>query len=316
MNDEDKIVHKPVMWREVLQLAGEARGAGDNIFADCTLGEGGHSELLLQIYGDLKIIAFERDPEILEIAKRRLKDYAERIEFINDNFANIADSLKMRAEKLSGFLYDFGISSYHFDKSGRGFAFSQDEPLDMRLGCNTDIDARYVVNKYPAEKLSRIFWEYGEERWAKRIAKIICERREKKFIETTAELAEIVRSSIPVKFRVKNIHPATRVFQAVRIEVNDELNSIRKSLKDAYSFLASGGIIAAISFHSLEDRIVKDLFRRLAKGCTCELPPQHCMCSGKPFVELLTRKPLTPSEDELAENRRSRSAKLRACKKI
>jgi 16S rRNA (cytosine1402-N4)-methyltransferase len=314
--EDEKIVHKPVMWREVLKFAGEAEGAGDNVFVDCTLGEGGHSELLLGTYKDLKIIAFERDAEILEIAKRRLKEYTGRIEFINDNFANTAEYLGGRKNKLSGFLYDFGISSYHFEKSGRGFAFTLDEPLDMRLNQNADLNAYYIVNKYPENKLSEIFWEFGEERWAKRIAKIICERRKEKSIETTAELADIVKRAIPAKFRVKNIHPATRVFQAVRIEVNDELNAIRKSLKDAHECLAAGGVIIAISFHSLEDRIVKDQFRRLAKGCVCGLPPQHCTCDGKPFVSLLTKKPLTPSDDELSENRRSRSAKLRACRKV
>ena len=213
-------------------------------------------------------------------------------------------------------MYDFGISSYHFEKSGRGFAFTQDEPLDMRLNQNADLNAHYIVNKYPENKLNEIFWKYGEERWAKRIAKIICERRKEKAIETSAELADIVKSAIPAKFRVKNIHPATRVFQAIRIEVNDELTAIRNSLKDAHEFLAVGGVIIAISFHSLEDRIVKDQFRRLAKGCVCELPPQHCTCNGEPFVSLLTKKPLTPSNDELAENKRSRSAKLRACVKV
>ncbi|MFH0977543.1 MAG: 16S rRNA (cytosine(1402)-N(4))-methyltransferase RsmH [Spirochaetota bacterium] len=314
--EDDYIVHKPVMWREVLRFAGEVRGAGDNVFADCTLGEGGHSELLLETFGDLNIIAFERDAEILDIAKRRLVEYTGRIEFINDNFENIEAFLSIRKGKMSGFLYDFGISSYHFEKSGRGFGFTEDEPLDMRLDKRKELNAYYVVNKYPEKKLFEIFRDYGEERWAKRIAKIICERRREKIIETSGELAWIVKGAIPAKFRVKNIHPATRVFQAVRIEVNDELNAIRKSLKEAYKFLASGGVIIAISFHSLEDRIVKDQFRRLSVGCVCGLPPQQCMCTGKPLVELLTRKPVTPSDEELKENRRSRSAKLRVCRKV
>ncbi|MBN2401925.1 MAG: 16S rRNA (cytosine(1402)-N(4))-methyltransferase RsmH [Spirochaetes bacterium] len=314
--EDDKIVHKPVMWKEVLKFAGKVQEAGDNIFADCTLGEGGHSKLLLETYKDLRIIAFERDPEILEIAKRRLEEYSGRIEFINDNFADIEGYLGTKKQKLSGFLYDFGISSYHFEKSGRGFSFTGNEPLDMRLDKRKDLNAYYIANKYPENKIREIFWEYGEERWAKRIAKIICERRKLKSIETSDELADIVKSAIPAKFRVRNIHPATRVFQAIRIEVNDELNSIRKSLNDAHKYLATGGMIIAISFHSLEDRIVKDQFRRLAKGCVCGLPPQQCMCDGKPLVEILTKKPFTPSEEELEENRRSRSAKLRACRKV
>ncbi len=314
--EDGKVVHKPVMWREVLSFASEAKSAGGNIFVDCTLGEGGHSELLLSTNRDLKVIAFERDAEILGTAKRRLEGYSDRVEFINDNFANIADYLIGREDKLSGFLYDFGISSYHFEKGGRGFGFTLDEPLDMRLDRHADLNAYYIVNNYSEKDLNRIFLEYGEERWAKRIAKVICERRERKPIETSGELAETVKGAIPARFRAKNIHPATRVFQALRIEVNDELNAIGISLKEAPGFLARGGVIIAISFHSLEDRIVKDRFRRMSKGCVCEFQPQQCICSGKPLVEVVTKKPVRPSDEELADNRRSRSAKLRVCRKV
>ena len=313
---ENEIAHTPVMWREVLEFAGMTRGVGDNIFVDCTIGEGGHSELLLQTFADLRIIGFERDEEILEIAKTRLNNYKEKIDFINDNFSNLPEHLESMTGRISGFLYDFGISSYHFDKSLRGFSLMNDEPLDMRLDKNGRLNAHYIVNEYPEKKLDEIFHEYGEERWSRKIAREICERRKEKPIETTTELAALVVKAIPGRFRVKNIHPATRVFQAIRIEVNNELTVIRKSLNEAYKFLASGGIITAIAFHSLEDRIVKDQFRRLAKGCTCSMPPEHCRCIGKPIVALLTKKPLTPRDDELKINRRARSAKLRACKKI
>ncbi len=311
-----EIIHKPVMWREVLEFACQAAGIGNHLFVDCTLGEGGHTELLLETYKDLEIIAIERDAEIIEVAKRRLLAFEDRIRFINDNFANLSKYLYNAKAGISGFLYDFGISSYHFEKSGRGFSLNNNEPLDMRLDLDGKLNAGYIINGYSENELSEIFRKFGEERWAKKIAKVICERRKEKQIETSAELADIVRISIPARFRVKNIHPATRVFQAVRIAVNDELNAIRKSLGEAAGYLLQGGIIIAISFHSLEDRIVKDQFRRLAKGCTCTLEPQHCACTGKPVVSLLTKKPLSPKGDEIMSNRRSRSAKLRVCRKI
>lgn len=314
--DQGAIVHKPVMYREVLELAENVIGLGKNIFIDCTLGEGGHSELLLERYKDLKIIGFERDVEILNIAEKRLNQYSERIRFINDNFKNMATYINDEAGYVSGILYDFGISSYHFEKSGRGFSFTGNEFLDMRLDANNDINAFHVINKYPEKKMADIFYKYGEERWAKKIAKNICSRRKSNAIKETGDLADIVTYAIPPKFRVKNIHPATRVFQALRIEVNDELNAIRKSLKEAYEYLAQGGVLIAISFHSLEDRIVKDVFRRLARGCTCGLDRNMCECGNKPIVSILTKKPLVPGHDEIISNNRSRSAKLRACIKL
>ncbi len=315
-HNNDEIIHEPVMYREVLDIAGYGIDKGENMFIDCTLGEGGHTELLLQTYRDLRIMGFERDAEILDIAKKRLGDYKERILFINDNFSNISGHLGDKIGKLSGFLYDFGISSFHFEEGGRGFSFSSDEYLDMRLDRNQKLNAHYIVNKYPEEKLSGIFRVYGEERWAKKIARVICALRKNKSIETSGELAGLIMRVIPRKYQVKNIHPATRVFQAIRIEVNDELNAIQKSLEDAYKYLAPGGVIIAISFHSLEDRIVKNLFRRLARGCVCSFERQHCTCSNDPFVSVLTKKPLIPKDDEVLKNRRSRSAKLRACVRL
>jgi 16S rRNA (cytosine1402-N4)-methyltransferase len=320
--ENNEIVHTPVMWQEVLEFARQSESIGKCPFVDCTLGEGGHSELLLKTFDDIKIIAFERDSEILEVAEKRLMAFKDRISFVNDNFSNLSKHLNSYRAGISckagasGFLYDFGISSYHFEKSGRGFSFNTDEPLDMRLDKNVKYNAAYIINKFPEKELEKIFLEYGEEHWAKKIAKEICAKRKQKEIATSAELAEIVKYSIPARFRVKNIHPATRVFQAVRIAVNDELSAIRSSLAEAAGLLSPGGVIMAISFHSLEDRIVKDQFRRLSKGCTCELQPQHCQCSGEPVIELLTKKPVLPKRDEIMTNRRSRSAKLRVCKKL
>lgn len=311
---ESEYVHVPVLAKEILEYSDGLTGVGDGIIVDCTAGEGGHSELLLTHFDRIRIIGFERDPEIIEVARKRLAKF-ERMEFVNDNFANIGSYLDKYSGRLSGFLYDFGISSYHFDASGRGFSLSANEPLDMRLDGSGE-SAAFIVNNYKEKELADLLYLYGEERWAKKIARDICARRREKIIETTDDLEEIVFRSIPKRFHPSNIHPATRVFQALRIVVNDELTAIEKSLEKAHEFLASGGRIMAISFHSLEDRIVKNRFRRLAAGCTCEEDPGRCRCSGSPAVRILTKKPVCPGDDEVMKNRRSRSAKLRVCEKL
>jgi len=308
-------VHRPVLWKEVLEYLSGAAGAGDGIFVDCTLGEGGHTELVLRAFEGARVLGVERDAEILERARERLRGYGKRVEFINDNFANVADHLAPYRGAVAGMVYDLGISSYHYDLSGRGFGFKNDEPLDMRLDRDGGLSARDIVNKYPENELTDIIFRYGEERWAKRIARTICDARGEKPVETTGELASLVLGAIPRKFHVKNIHPATRVFQALRIEVNDELSAISHSLISAVPFLAGGGRMMVVSFHSLEDRIVKNCFRGMARGCVCGKDPRDCRCAGPPLVKVLTKKPVTPSEDERALNRRSRSAKLRVCEK-
>lgn len=313
---DEPYAHTPVMWREVLDQARAVADIGGDVFVDCTLGEGGHSEMLLREFPRLTVVGFERDEEILAVCEGRLAPYKNRVRPIRDNFANIREHLDEYRGRICGFLYDFGISSYHFDRSGRGFSFRGDEPLDMRLDRRTARDARYVVNNYSENELTDIFFRYGEERWARKIARSICERRTRTAIETAADLAELVLRAIPKRYHVRNVHPATRIFQALRIEVNDELSAIGKSLRDAAGFLMPGGRIAAISFHSLEDRIVKNTFRRMASGCSCELEPQHCRCTGKPLVAIVTKKPVLPGDDEIALNKRSRSAKMRVCEKI
>ena len=205
------IAHTPVLWREVNSLAADAAGIGDGIFVDCTLGEGGHSEEILKTLPDMRIIGIDQDAEILELAKARLKGFAGRTDFYNDNFSNISEHIEKYKGRVSAILYDFGISSYHYDKSGRGFALYKDEPLDMRLDLEGKIDAYQVVNNYSEKELADIFWNFGEERYAKRIAKAICEGRRREKIKTTAGLEDIVFHSIPAQKRVKNIHPATRV---------------------------------------------------------------------------------------------------------
>jgi len=314
---EKDYAHIPVLWREVMNYVKESSFAGQGYFVDCTLGEGGHSGMLLESFPDLRIIAFERDAEILEIARKRLAKFGDRIECIHANFSELPEHLDERNIKAAYILYDFGISSFHFDRSGRGFSFRDDEPLDMRLNATgQDLDAAYVINHYTREKLADIFYRYGEERWSRRIATVLCDRRQEKDITTSGELASIVLGAIPRKFHVKNIHPATRVFQALRIEVNDELTAIDAGISAAYRYCVPGGRIMAISFHSLEDRIVKNRFRELARGCTCGREPKHCICTDRALVSILTKKPVIPGEEEMAVNNRARSAKLRVCERL
>ncbi len=308
--------HTPVMHREVMEYIAGISSCEGSVVVDCTLGEGGHTELILGGFRELRVVAFERDPEILAIAGERLSGFGNRFTVINDNFANIGENLADLEGGVRCFLYDFGISSFHLDKSGRGFSFRSDEPLDMRLDPGLETDAARIVNTLREKELTDIFLGYGEERWAKRIARRIIERRGAGPIKSTGELAELVLRAIPARYHVRNIHPATRVFQALRIAVNDELAAIGVSLRDAVRLLAEGGRIIAISFHSLEDRVVKDAFRRMAAGCECEADPRYCRCTESPLVRILTKKPLVPDDVELAENRRSRSAKMRVCEKI
>jgi 16S rRNA (cytosine1402-N4)-methyltransferase len=310
----ESIVHTPVLWREVLSFVRDSVFGGSGVCADCTLGEGGHSELLLSNFPDIRIIAFERDAEILAIARNRLERFSGRIEFINSNFSEVSSVLAGRGE-IRYILFDYGISSYHFDKSGRGFSFRDDEPLDMRLDKSVKRSAASFINSAPERELSDIFFHYGEERWSKKIAAYIVRERSRSPFATTGELVSVVMRAIPSRFHVKNIHPATRVFQALRIAVNGELDAIGAALDGLWARLDTGGRVMAISFHSLEDRIVKRAFRNWARGCTCGLEGRACMCQHKPFVSILTKKPIVPSDDEINANKRARSARLRVCER-
>ncbi|OHD65528.1 MAG: 16S rRNA (cytosine(1402)-N(4))-methyltransferase [Spirochaetes bacterium RBG_13_51_14] len=307
--------HIPVMPVELVRFVESSAHRGSGVLLDCTVGEGGHSELFLETFKDIRIIAFDRDGAILDIAKKRLERYAGRINFINDNFTHLHQHLESMRSGLHYVLYDFGVSSFHFEKSGRGFSFAKDERLDMRLDDGTE-SAYDIINTRGGKELADIMFHYGGERWSRRIAAAIVRARSAGPVATTGELAEIVLRAIPKKFHVRNVHPATRVFQAIRIAVNDELGAIEKSLGDAYDLLASGGRIMAISFHSLEDRIVKETFRRLSRGCRCAAEPRDCRCEPKALVKLLTKKPLRPEVDEIERNSRARSARLRACEKV
>lgn len=290
----------------------------DGVYVDCTMGGAGHSkEIVKRLSSKGLFIGFDQDKNAIETAKERLKDYSDRVRFIHSNFENIKEELeKIGVYKIDGVLADLGVSSHQLDEKDRGFSYMQDAPLDMRMDVRKDFSAYDVVNTYSEEELARIIKEYGEDNWAKRIAKFIVEKREEKEIETTGELVDIIKSAIPKKARIDGPHPAKRTFQAIRIEVNNELSVINKMIQDAVSIMDKGGRICIITFHSLEDRIVKNEFKELALDCVC--PPHFliCQCDKKSLVKVITRKPILPSEEEINENPRSRSAKLRVAERI
>ncbi|MCL1911307.1 MAG: 16S rRNA (cytosine(1402)-N(4))-methyltransferase RsmH [Leptospirales bacterium] len=311
--DMTSIAHTPVLGREILSFVQSSLFHGSGLCADCTLGEGGHTELLLSNFPDIKVIAFERDPDILAVAQKRLEAFSGRVEFVHANFSGIS---RLLAAREPGYiLFDYGVSSYHFDKSGRGFSFRSDEPLDMRLD-KEGRSAAEILNNCSERELADIFFHYGEERWSKKIAAYIVRERALSPFATTDRLASVVMRAIPRRFHVKNIHPATRVFQALRIAVNAELDSISSALDGLWKILPVGGRVMAISFHSLEDRLVKKSFRDWSRGCSCGLEGKACMCASRPFVSILTKRPVTPSDEEINLNRRARGAKIRVCERV
>ena len=285
------------------------------VYVDCTLGGGGHSELILQrIQPNGRLIAFDIDNEAILAASERLKDY-KNLTIVKSSYTNIKKVLQeLGISKITGgVLFDLGASYHQFDKAERGFSFSKEAPLDMRFDTDAEFTAYDVVNTYREDDLVRIFSEYGEERFSKRIAKKIVEQRKLKKIETTTELVDLIKNCTP---KIKSsIHPATRVFQAIRIEVNHELTNVKNTLNDVLDLMATGGIISVISFHSLEDRIVKNLFKYHSQRCHCEKNQMICTCPP-PRLELVNKKPITASDKEIKENPPSRSAKLRIARCI
>ncbi len=285
------------------------------VYVDCTLGGGGHSELILKrISPDGRLISFDVDDDAIEAASARLKDY-KNLTIVKNSYTNIKKVLhSLGIEKINGgVLFDLGASYHQFNKAERGFSFSKEAPLDMRFNQDADFSAYDVVNGYSEQELVRIFSEYGEERFSKRIARTITEQRKLKKLETTTELANLITNCTP---HVKStIHPATRVFQAIRIEVNQELQNVKNTLNDVLDLLDVGAIISVISFHSLEDRIVKHLFKYHSQRCHCEKNQMICTCPP-PKLELVNKKPITASEEEVSENPPSRSAKLRIARCI
>ena len=290
----------------------------DGVYVDGTLGLGGHSEAILKHLGPKgRLVSIDRDDRALEFAGKRLAPFGDKSIRVKGNFADIGAILdELGIDKVDGMMFDLGVSSPQLDDARRGFSYMKDAPLDMRMDERAPLTAWEVVNHWPEDELRSILWKYGEERYSGRIAAAIVKRRERQSIEGTAELADIIRSAMPPAALREKQHPAKRSFQAIRIAVNDELGSVEKVMRDAIPLLKPGGRMAVITFHSLEDRIVKTAMADAAKGCTC--PPSFpvCVCGKKPQVKLVSRKPITAGDAELTENPRSRSAKLRVCEKL
>ncbi len=287
-------------------------------YVDCTAGGGGHSlEIAKRMGPNSRLICFDRDKNAIKAATKRLEGYLDRVTFVNENFSSLENVIRdFNITNLGGVLADLGCSSHQFDTAERGFSYMQDAPLDMRMDTDAPLSAYDVVNTYPEQRIKEILFEYGEEKFSAKIASAICKQREIKPIETTVELSNIIKSAIPQIKRLDGPHPAKRSFQAIRIEVNGELDAIAPVINSAANHLVSGGRIAIISFHSLEDRIVKQAYRALSSGCTCPRDFPVCVCGNKPLIKDLTKKPILPSEEELNDNPRSRSAKLRVAEKI
>ena len=289
----------------------------DGIYVDGTLGGAGHSSRIAAKLTTGRLIGIDRDPVALKAAGERLTPYADRVTLVHSNFCEIKQVLRdLQIPGVDGILLDLGVSSPQLDDAQRGFSYMADAPLDMRMNSQDSLSAYEVVNTWPQEELKRILYNYGEERYAPQIAAAICRKREVKAIETTLELVDVIRSAMPPAALREKQHPAKRSFQAIRIAVNDELGSVEKVMRDAVDCLNPGGRLVIITFHSLEDRIVKTGMADAAKGCTC--PPNFpvCVCGNKPKVKLITRKPIISGDEELERNPRARSAKLRVCEKL
>ena len=312
---QENFGHYSVMLKETVDGLNVRKGG---IYVDCTLGGAGHSEeILKRLCGNGLVVGIDQDDFALSKARERLLKYKDNIKLIKGNFSQTAQLLKDEGiDRIDGVVADLGVSSFQLDDAQRGFSYMKDAPLDMRMNRDSSFSAYNVVNEYTEGELARIIDLYGEERFAKRIASNICCERKTKPIETTLELVQIVKKSVPIRSRQESSHPAKRTFQAIRIEVNGELDVIDKMINGVFPMLNSTARMSVISFHSLEDRIVKHTFLELTKGCEC--PPDFpvCICGKKAQGVLITKKPILPSEKELEENSRSKSAKLRICEKI
>jgi 16S rRNA (cytosine1402-N4)-methyltransferase len=307
--------HEPVLLAEVLQYLNCKSGS---IVVDCTLGGAGHAEAILDAVGAKGfLIGIDLDDAAIKAAKKRLARFSQQTKFFKANFKDldkILSSLGLAA--VDGFLFDLGVSSAQLDRPERGFSYQFDAPLDMRMDTEQKLTAREIVNSYSEQDLSRIIRVYGEEKWASRIASFIVKARKRKSIETTFDLVRIIKEAIPAAARRKGGHPARRTFQAIRIEVNQELRVLEPSFRSAVRWLKSGGRIVIISYHSLEDRIAKEVLVDLATGCICPPEIAICQCGRRPVLKLLTRKVVRPSKQEVSQNPRAESARLRAAEKL
>ena len=306
--------HKSVLLEECIE---GLNIRPDGIYLDGTLGGAGHSSRIAEKLTTGRLIGVDRDTVALEAASKRLQPWSDRVTLVHSNFKEIDQILnELGIDKIDGMLFDLGVSSPQLDDGERGFSYMADAPLDMRMNREDRLSAYEVVNLWPREELRRILYEYGEERYAPQIAAAIDRKRQISHIETTLQLVDVIRSALPPQALREKQHPAKRSFQAIRIAVNDELTSVREMMLAAIPRLGKGGRLAVITFHSLEDRIVKTEMAAAAKGCTC--PPDFpvCVCGKKPQVKLITRKPIVSGAKELEENPRARSAKLRVCEKL
>ena len=313
-----KIVHTPVLLKECLDYLSPVGEAYENnaLMIDSTLGEGGHTFNFLSTYPNLSIIGVDADKSIQAKARERLAQFGERVHFYNGWFDNFYNNYPAEYEKPNLILFDLGISVYHYEESERGFSFRYDEKLDMRLNSDREKSAADLVNELPEGKLADLIYLYGEEKLSRRIAHAIVVAREGGKIESSKALAEVIWNAVPANYRYGNIHPATRTFQALRIAVNGELERLPRSLHAAFGCLKTGGKMGVITFHSLEDRIVKNYFRNLGKKCVCPPEVAQCRCGGRQCAEILTRKPVEPGAEEVKVNSPSRSAKLRVVRKL
>lgn len=306
--------HKPVMLDECIE---GLKINPDGVYLDCTLGGGGHSSQILARLKGGRLIAVDKDADALESAQKRLEEYKDKITYIRDDFKNVISHLdELGIEKLDGVLIDLGVSSYQLDNADRGFSYNADAPLDMRMDQSQYLDAKKVVNEYSQEDLADMIWRYGEDKLSRAIARGIVEYRKTKEIETTGELAKIVEEAYPAKVRWKFGNPCKRTFQAIRIEVNGELKDLDRVVNDLVLRLKEGGRICIITFHSLEDRIVKRVFLELNKECVCPPHQPICTCNKRKEVEILTKKPLVAGKQELEDNSRAACAKLRIAQRV
>jgi 16S rRNA (cytosine1402-N4)-methyltransferase len=311
---ENQSMHTPVLARQVVDLLLLPAGG---VIIDGTLGLGGHSEALLKAYDTIEVIGIDRDEQALKLAKDRLSQFEDRICIVHGNYRDCARIVKeLDVEKVDGLLLDLGLSSLQLNQPERGFSFQFDGPLDMRMDQSQKFSAADLVNTSSLDELSNIIFRYGEERFARRVARAIVEERKKEPINTTEKLAKTVFKAIPRRFHPPRIHPATRTFQALRIAVNEELASLEKGLEEAFSVLSIGGVMVVISFHSLEDRIVKNFFKNKALACICPPDLPVCKCDKKVEMHILTKHVVVPTPEEIAINPRARSAKLRAARKL
>ena len=314
MSEPVKFSHRSVLLDECIEALDIKE---DGIYVDGTAGGGGHSYHIAERLTTGMLIAIDQDAAAIEAASARLAPFGDRVKVVRDNFSNLASVCEsLGISKIDGLLLDLGVSSHQLDTADRGFSYMADAPLDMRMDKRSALDAYRVVNEYSENELKRIFWEYGEERYSGKIAAKIVAQRAEQPIHTTGELVHIIKSAIPAGMREGGSHPAKRTFQAIRIEVNKELNVIAPAIDSAVKLLDEGGRIAIITFHSLEDRIVKQKFAELASGCTCPKDFPVCVCGKQPELRLVNRKPILPTAEELAENPRSHSAKLRVAEKL